>query len=86
MNYLLSLFFIIVLGLFGVTELNAASNAVWQTTVSVQWQETPLSESLKRLAESQKIGFLIDRRLDPSTPLHFESTGQPLGQMLQQLA
>jgi hypothetical protein len=86
MNYLLSLFFIIVLGLFGVAELSAASNDVWQTTVSVQWRETPFGESLKRLAEAQKIGLLIDRRLDPSTPLHFESTGQPLGQMLQQLA
>ncbi|MDR0609301.1 MAG: hypothetical protein LBG58_04270 [Planctomycetaceae bacterium] len=86
MNYLFSLFFILWLGVFGVAELNAASNAVWQTTVSVQWRETPIGESLKRLAAAQKIGFLIDRRLDPSTPLHFESTGQPLGQMMQQLA
>jgi hypothetical protein len=86
MNYLLSLFFIIVLGMFGVAELNAASNDVWQTTVSVQWRETPFGESLKRLAEAQNIGLFIDRRLDPSTPLHFESTGQPLGEILQQLA
>ncbi|MDR2440126.1 MAG: hypothetical protein LBE12_12265 [Planctomycetaceae bacterium] len=80
------LFFIILLGMFGVSELGAASNEVWKTTVSVQWQETPLAESLKRLAETQKIGLFIDRRLDPSTPIHFESTGQPLGKILQQLA
>ncbi|MDR2755387.1 MAG: hypothetical protein LBC20_06740 [Planctomycetaceae bacterium] len=86
MIYLLRLFFIIWFGMFGVTGFSAASNDVWKTTVSVQWQETPLSESLKRLAETQKIGLLIDRRLDPSTPIHFESTGQPLGKMLQQLA
>ncbi|MDR2117434.1 MAG: hypothetical protein LBP87_13745 [Planctomycetaceae bacterium] len=86
MIYLLSLFFIIWLGMFGVTESGAASNDVWQTTVNVQWQETPLGESLKRLAETQKIGLLIDRRLDPSTPIRFESTGQSLGKMLQQLA
>ncbi|MDR0703439.1 MAG: hypothetical protein LBF88_00455 [Planctomycetaceae bacterium] len=89
MNYLLRLFFIIGFGIFGVagiSRVNANSNRVWQTTISVQWRETPLGKSLQRLAETQKIGLLIDRRLDPSTPLHFESTGQPLGKMLQQLA
>jgi hypothetical protein len=86
MNNLLRLFFIICFGIFGVGGVNADLNNVWQTTVSVQWQGTPLGESLSRLAEARKIGLMIDRRLDPSTPLHFESTGQPLGAMLQQLA
>jgi hypothetical protein len=88
MKNLLRLFFVLCLcfGIFGVTGINANSNRVWQATVSVQWRKTPLEESLKRLTDAQKIGLMIDRRLDPSTPLHFESTGQPLGTMLQQLA
>jgi hypothetical protein len=86
MNNLLRLFFILGLILLGVTGVNADSNNVWQAAVSVQWHETPFGESLSRLAEARKIGLIIDRRLDPSTLLHFESTGQPLGQMLQQLA
>jgi hypothetical protein len=83
-KYLLVLFLIIGLEKFGVAEFNAGD--VWQKPISVQWLGTPLGESLNRLAETRKIGLMIDRRLDPSTSLHFESTNQPLGQILQQLA
>jgi hypothetical protein len=59
---------------------------VWQTRTNVKWAGTSLASSLSRFAETQKIGLLIDRRIDPQIPLHFESTNQSLKHVLQSLA
>lgn len=58
----------------------------WSNTASVHWSEVPLGEALSRFASVQKIGIFLDRRIDTSSPLNFETSHQPLKTILQQLA
>lgn len=50
-------------------------------TVSATWQGQPLRQAMDNLAQSQGVAVMIDRRLDPSTPL----TGQHADATLDEL-
>lgn len=58
-------------------------------TVSATWQGQPLRQAMDNLAQSQGVAVVIDRRLDPSTPLtgqHAEATVDELFSVAAQTA
>lgn len=57
----------------------------WESPVSVHWNEVPLRDALSRLAEVRRFGFLLDRRIDPGTPVFLEARDEPLGTVLRRL-
>jgi len=44
----------------------------WNGTTSVMWNEHPLRETLGRFAKMNNIGLMLDRRVDPGTPLSLD--------------
>ncbi|MFM2095149.1 MAG: hypothetical protein RIS70_2273, partial [Planctomycetota bacterium] len=65
---------------------DAAVNALWDAPVSFQWKTRALRDGLVRLAESQRVGILIDRRVDPETSVSFGASDVPLEEALNYLA
>ncbi len=63
--------------LFFVSPLFAqpsGSNAAWEKQVRIKFSGSELRDAVRRFAESQKVGFFLDRRVDPNQPLEFESS------------
>ncbi|MCO6456858.1 MAG: hypothetical protein J5I93_16290 [Pirellulaceae bacterium] len=54
--------------------------------VGITWNATPLREALQRLARTQRVALLLDRRIDPDQPVDFAADQQPLEAALRQLA
>ena len=67
-------------------QADAAVNSLWDAPVSFQWKTRPLRDGLVRLAESQRVGILIDRRVDPETSVSFGASDVPLEEALSYLA
>lgn len=67
-------------------QADAPVNALWDAPVSFQWKTRPLRDGLVRLAESQRVGILIDRRVDPETSVSFGASDVPLEEALSYLA
>jgi len=68
-----------------VTFAQQPSDA-WDQPVSVSWNGGPLRQSLETFAKVRQIGFLLDRRIDPGTPLYLEVRQQPAQTVFSQIA
>ena len=55
-------------------------------TVSVRFSGSELRDTLSQYARAQRIGFLLDRRVDPGLPLDFEARNLSVPEMLSRLA
>ncbi len=55
----------------------------WNTPMNVAWRDVPLQETLSKLTESQRLSLLLDRRLDPETPLSYQATNQSIEQIIR---
>ena len=44
----------------------------WNGTTGVMWNEQPLRETLGNFARINSIGFMLDRRIDPGTPVSLD--------------
>ena len=76
--HLFPLFFLLV-------PLNFCT-AYWEETVDVRFSGTELRDTLKQYAKIQRIGFLLDRRVDPGIPLEFTAQKVSGAEMLTRLA
>ena len=54
--------------------------------VSVRFSGSELRDTLSQYASTQRIGFLLDRRVDPGLPLDFEARNLSVPEMLTRLA
>ena len=80
-----TLIFVLLLLFCNVTFAQQPSD-VWNQPVSVSWNGGPLRQSLETFAKVRKIGFLLDRRIDPGTPLYLEVSRQPAQTVFSQVA
>lgn len=63
-----------------------AADRQLQAEFQVTWQNKPLREALENLSRSQRIGIILDRRVDPGIELNVKLQGVTLEQGLHQLA
>lgn len=82
MQFLRTIFIATII--FTATQVHSADP--WKIEAAVHWTQTPLRESLDRFAEAQRIGVVLDRRVDPSQSLQFESGPKPLNRLIAELA
>lgn len=55
---------------------NAARlQAAWTGSLDVRWQGVPLRDAIERLAEAAETSILLDRRIDPYTPIELTGHG-----------
>lgn len=54
--------------------------------LTVRWSDTPIREQLQRLALRQRIGVVLDRRIDPTTPLNLAVSNVTWETLLWQVA
>lgn len=54
--------------------------------LNVTWQAQPLRAAMHSLAQSQRVSILIDRRLDPGTPLTGQFQDATLAELLERAA
>ncbi len=54
--------------------------------LSVTWSNVPLSEALASLSASSRVAIVVDRRINPGQPLTVTAAGQPLEEILEQIA
>ncbi len=59
-----------------------SSKTPWKNKATVSWSGAPLRETLTRFADAQRFTLLLDRRIDPATPLDFHAMNQPLDRLL----
>ncbi|MCL2349080.1 MAG: hypothetical protein FWC50_12575 [Planctomycetaceae bacterium] len=78
--------FVVLLLFCNVTVAQQASTDVWEQPVSVSWNGGPLRQSLETFAKVRRFGFILDRRIDPGTPLHLEVSRQPVAVVFSQIA
>lgn len=45
--------------------------------VTIRWRDTPIEQAARNLAATQGMEVLLDRRIDPSTPVSFAGRGEP---------
>ena len=75
----------------------AAENVVWKTgpefkrqldaKTGLTWPESPLRDALMRLAQSQQVAIVLDRRVDPQRVVSIENRElAPLDEVFRQLA
>jgi len=57
-----------------------------QSLDAVTWQGRSLREALRRIAQTQRVAVMLDRRIDPGQTIEFSATGEPLEVVLQRLA
>lgn len=57
------------LALARASSAQGEENSAWNKPVSVTWSGAQLRDSLYRFADAQALHVLIDRRVDPSSPL-----------------
>ncbi len=62
------------------------SSAAWEKQVRIKFSGSELREAVRRFAESQKVGFFLDRRVDPNQPLEFESSNRSVEETFFRLA
>jgi hypothetical protein len=77
----LFVFFLILF--FSFRELAAAG---FDGVVSVTWRNTPMRETLMRLAKANRIGLFIDRRIDPETLINFKAENKTVKFVFQNWA
>ena len=58
----------------------------WDGTTGVMWNELPLRETLGHFAKINNIGFMLDRRVDPGTPLTLDLKQVTVREVLEQAA
>jgi hypothetical protein len=64
----------------------AAAAAGLDEPVRASWKATPLLEWSTRAAALADMPVIVDRRIDPSTPITFEARGEPLRDVLAAVA
>lgn len=64
----------------------AFRQALQQHIEAVSWSQKPLRGALQRVAESQRVAVMLDRRIDPTEPVEFSASRIPLGLLIEQLA
>ncbi|MGL4595259.1 MAG: STN domain-containing protein [Thermoguttaceae bacterium] len=75
---------VLVVGINFVSSIFCAErDAVWDRPSNVQWKNVPLRDTLKRFSDAHKIGFLLDRRIDPSILISFEKRNTPLDEIFE---
>lgn len=52
----------------------------------VRWVSLPLRETLRHFADLHQVEFILDRRVDPSLPVHFEISNARLDELFEGLA
>ncbi len=52
---------------------------------SISWQAAPLRSRTNELAQQQRISILLDRRLDPRTPINLSASNVTMEQLLLQI-
>lgn len=57
-----------------------------QAPLSATWDNVPVRVLLRRLSETAAVGIVLDRRLDPTTPLQLTLVNQPLDEGLHIIA
>lgn len=58
---------------------------VWDSSIKAKLDRTPLRVAMGQLCGPAKIAFILDRRLDPETPLTCELVEAPLSSFLPQI-
>ncbi|MGD9648545.1 MAG: STN domain-containing protein [Pirellulales bacterium] len=58
----------------------------WSSRVTIAWSGVPLRKSVNELAGSQRIGILLDRRIDPDQQLKLELSNAPLDEAVREIA
>ncbi|MCL2623434.1 MAG: hypothetical protein FWD31_07180, partial [Planctomycetaceae bacterium] len=58
----------------------------WNGTTGVMWNEHPLRETLGRFAKMNNIGLMLDRRVDPGTPLSLDLKQVSVREVFEQAA
>ena len=51
---------------------SSLSPPLWNANTGVMWNEQPLRDTLEAFSKRYNIGFLLDRRVDPGTPLSLD--------------
>ncbi|HEY1785747.1 MAG TPA: hypothetical protein VGG30_09375, partial [Pirellulales bacterium] len=54
--------------------------------VGLTWANAPLDAALKHLAANNHVAFVLDRRIDPAQTLSLSAAGQPLEEVLREIA
>jgi hypothetical protein len=54
--------------------------------VSLSWSNAPLASSLANLSQSERVAVLLDRRVDPTTPVRLVLSQEPLEKSFAQVA
>ena len=70
----------------GILLCSQLANAYWEQPVDVRFSGSELRDTLQQYAKIQQIGFLLDRRVDPSLRLEFEAKDVSGREMFQNLA
>jgi hypothetical protein len=60
--------------------------ANFESVVSIKIQGVPMRDALMRLANANRVGLFIDRRLDPSTLVSFQADNKTVRQVFQAFA
>lgn len=60
--------------------------AALEQPISATWDQTPVRDVLRRLGETQQLGLLLDRRIDPTIAMQLTLTETPLIEGLARLA
>ncbi|MDR2641433.1 MAG: hypothetical protein LBC74_01425, partial [Planctomycetaceae bacterium] len=79
------IFVCLVLAFFDFSLLQLAE-ANFGRVVSVTWQRVPIREALGRLANANRVGLFIDRRIDPSTLVNFKADNKTVKQVFKDFA
>ncbi|MGL6195882.1 MAG: hypothetical protein ACRC2T_13785 [Thermoguttaceae bacterium] len=58
----------------------------WQNNVNVNFSGGELRKTLTQFANSQKLGFFLDRRIDPGTEVTFSASGITVEKVFQDIA
>lgn len=79
-------FFLILASVELCAQTFRETNTFWERSISVNFSGSELRENLERFAKIQKIGFILDRRIDPGLTLDFSVNGVSGEEMFEQLA
>jgi len=59
---------------------------LWNANSGVMWNEQPLRDTLEAFASRYNIGFMLDRRVDPGTPLSLDLKQVTVREVFEQAA
>jgi hypothetical protein len=62
------------------------AEANFDRMVSVTWQGVPMRDALARLANANRVGLFIDRRVDPTTLINFKAENKTVRQVFLDFA